>query len=217
MYTLCVQDNLCVCVVSVYKTICKCRHPLCTAVYLTTLLAVSTLSVISAGLVLNIHHRDPRHPVPSSLKYLFDRSGHPSSWTRRSTLKKTFSNNSEASEFTSPPETGSLAPSGHSEHLKELQVVCETKVKVKENGEHDVQLRSMGGGGGGGGQRRRGGGSNSHVPPECRRLMREPEIVRAPELTWHEIGKSLDSILFWIFFIITNTVTTIILLMFVGW
>ncbi|KAL8588660.1 hypothetical protein ACOMHN_001977 [Nucella lapillus] len=34
------------------------------AVYLTTLLAVSTMSVCCAGLVLNIHHRDPSHPVP---------------------------------------------------------------------------------------------------------------------------------------------------------
>lgn len=42
-------------------------------------------------------------------------------------------------------------------------------------------------------------------------------VVKPPEVTWHEIGKSLDSILFWIFFIVTNTITTIILALFVGW
>lgn len=127
--------------------------------------------------------------------------------------------------------------SGHTEHLKELQVVCQTKVKVKENGESEVH-RVEGGNGnrqskgeskGGGetsaghssgcasrGGHHRGIGSSYHVPVECQHLMRDSEVVKAPELTWHEIGKSMDNILFWIFFIITNTVTTIVLVMFVG-
>lgn len=190
----------------------------------------------------------------------------------------------------------------HLDSLKELQVVCDTKVKVRENGENEVQRfyansirqdrgswregrgssrrfrffshptqeeESGNGGGGGGG---RGGGGEEAVWVESgnvrglhvaqrgndrnvtegnngsngeranatgpqptttntttartrtrskgrgHRLMRGGvgSLVRAPEVTWHEIGKSLDNVLFWIFFIITNAITTTILVMFVG-
>lgn len=41
------------------------------AIYLTSLLALSTASVVCAGIVLNIHYRDPSHPVPKVLKWMF--------------------------------------------------------------------------------------------------------------------------------------------------
>nr|KAG5685446.1 hypothetical protein BaRGS_032913 [Batillaria attramentaria] len=201
------------------------------AVYLTTLLAVSTLSVGCAGLVLNIHHRDPRHPVPNSLKCIFKMSAHPTSWHRHSTLRrKTFrssnsttnsNNRRESMDQAHLQETGAVGETRQADHMKELQVVCETKVKVRENGENEVQRhtrrRAGGGGEGNGGSGGGGGSTRNHVPVECQRLMRgDSSVVKAPEVTWHEIGKSLDSILFWIFFIITNTVTTVILMSFVG-
>ncbi|XP_070198022.1 neuronal acetylcholine receptor subunit beta-2-like [Littorina saxatilis] len=221
------------------------------AVYLTTLLAMSTLSVCCAGLVLNIHHRDPRHAVPGYLKCFYKgQSGHRSSWTRTSTLKRRAfrSTHQDVSEQAHLQEAGSLedAPrnSENLDHLKELQVLCETKVKVRENGENEVQRYRRrgggeGGGGGGGGAGGReslgasslasgsetsgrgggngggGGGGSRYRPRECQRLMKSNSVVKHPEVTWHEIGKSLDSILFWIFFIITNTITTIILVMFI--
>ncbi|GFN92343.1 hypothetical protein PoB_001884900 [Plakobranchus ocellatus] len=36
-----------------------------------------------------------------------------------------------------------------------------------------------------------------------------------PEITWHDIGNSLDRSLFWVFFLFTNTVTVVILVLFV--
>uniref|UniRef100_A0A2C9LPE5 Uncharacterized protein n=1 Tax=Biomphalaria glabrata TaxID=6526 RepID=A0A2C9LPE5_BIOGL len=35
------------------------------------------------------------------------------------------------------------------------------------------------------------------------------------EVTWHDIGNSLDRWLFWIFFLVTNTVTVVILVLFI--
>ncbi|GFN92345.1 neuronal acetylcholine receptor subunit alpha-7 [Plakobranchus ocellatus] len=45
------------------------------AIYLTSLLALSTASVVCAGIVLNIHYRDPSHPVPRMLKLIFSGIG----------------------------------------------------------------------------------------------------------------------------------------------
>ena len=119
---------------------------------------MSTMSVCCAGLVLNIHHRDPGHPVPSYLKCFFQSHSHPTSWTRSSTLRRrpfrTRSGQDAAQERALFQETVSLSNSEPVEHIKELQVVCETKVKVRENGENEVQRlgrRGAGGGGGGGG------------------------------------------------------------------
>ncbi|BFZ12948.1 hypothetical protein BsWGS_15987 [Bradybaena similaris] len=48
------------------------------AIYLTSLLALSTASVVCAGIVLNIHYRDPSLPVPRLLKVMFSwRGSHP--------------------------------------------------------------------------------------------------------------------------------------------
>ena len=52
--------------------------------------------------------------------------------------------------------------------------------------------------------------SSSGLKPEANQSNKE-----RPDVTWHDIGNSLDRSLFWIFFLFTNTVTVIILVLFV--
>ncbi|GFR82082.1 neuronal acetylcholine receptor subunit alpha-7 [Elysia marginata] len=68
------------------------------AIYLTSLLALSTASVVCAGIVLNIHYRDPSHPVPRLLKLIFSGIGVWTSSGLPSSKKSVSSNDSRRRE-----------------------------------------------------------------------------------------------------------------------
>nr|KAG5686008.1 hypothetical protein BaRGS_021365 [Batillaria attramentaria] len=111
--------------------------------------------------------------VGSGLKCIFKMSAHPTSWHRHSTLRrKTFrssnsttnsNNRRESMDQAHLQETGAVGETRQADHMKELQVVCETKVKVRENGENEVQRHT----------RRRAGAS-------CKRW---PQVVKSIKTT----------------------------------
>ncbi|KAH9502940.1 hypothetical protein Btru_072420 [Bulinus truncatus] len=295
------------------------------AIYLTSLLALSTASVVCAGIVLNIHYRDPAHPVPSILMWMFSSVNakkakvtcnvtcqrasishlerRPVFWdqrrpsirvTRRLTLRE--HRNSRESHMTDTADDkddstveiekpfgvtqkSNQAPrhfvsrSPRSPSNNEAEVCSETpnnnlKAEVNDvtwdsgsryfnrsskethpNYSHGIKKNSpyednspvVD----------RGPSSNNYrasfAPPESYELSRharqasgqsqahegysyltrdsqeglrpspeEQQKQKADgELSWHEIGNSLDRWLFWIFFLVTNTVTVVILVLFI--
>ncbi|KAK6185906.1 hypothetical protein SNE40_008042 [Patella caerulea] len=161
------------------------------AVYLTTLLSLSTISVGCAGVVLNIHHKDPRTAVPRLARILLGGSGKHNykALHRRSTIRDKY------------VESDNLRDVQDTVHLNMKEMVSDNK--PLENGDadnHNVECKTT-----------------SSTAPECQWLVKDGEDVSKKHYaTWHDIGKSLDNILFWIFFIITVTVTTTMLLLFCG-
>ncbi|XP_041376821.1 neuronal acetylcholine receptor subunit beta-3-like [Gigantopelta aegis] len=153
------------------------------AVYLTSLLSISTLSVGCAGIVLNIHHKDPDTAIPRIVKYFL--GGH------RRNLH---------------PQMGDKICD--SDNLNQETIIIHSQNKVKDesldckcNKSSETEMNNVAG---------------HCTPHECSRLVREVEDVRSLDITWHVIGKSLDGVLFWVFFIVTNTITGIVLSLFVS-
>ena len=217
------------------------------AVYLTTLLAISTLSVCCAGIVLNIHHRDPRHPVPDYLRCIFSVKLHESTWMRHSTLRRKpalriRNNHSAEKRLTNLmlPEKDSMGSllchqSGpmHDQHERN-DLMKDDVTENAEYNQHHVESKIHCTGHVHGNtftqcvnlentdrvRRIRCAVSPHFVPEECKRSTRDSKTLRSAEasqdITWHRIGKSLDNVLFWIFFIITNTITSVIIILFLA-
>ncbi|XP_067652699.1 acetylcholine receptor subunit alpha-L1-like [Haliotis asinina] len=150
------------------------------AVYLTSLLSMSTLSVLCAGVVLNIHHKDPKTPIPASVKYILGGQH------RRSVIRD------KMIEADAQLNDGIIIHT-HRRYTEDMN-----DCKCKENGESEPN------------------NSEKVLPHECQRLVKEVEEMKTHEISWHDIGKSLDGALFWLFFIVTNTITCIILTLFVS-
>ena len=195
-----------------------------TAVYLTLLLSLSTLSVLSSGVVMNMVHQDESRPIPSYLRSLLCcrirqiKRRLNTQRRRRQVLHDQSFHNGDfvlTRKRCAPPDGSD--PLGEGWKLLEDRNHHNTLTRSHPHSHvnHGV-LNSEGGGGGGG-----GGGleKENQLRAESSPLF---DDVTTDDMdydvwnyiTWLDVGSTIDNILFWVFLIITVSSTVTVLLLF---
>lgn len=194
------------------------------AVYLTLLLSLSTLSVLSSGVVMNMVHQDESRPIPHYLRGLLccrirqiRQRLHIQRRRRQTDHDQSFHSGDIVltRKRCAPPE--GTAPLGEGWKLLEDRNHHSTLPPPHPHSHvnHGV-LNSEGGGGRGGGG---GPDKENQLRAESSPLF---DDVTTDDMdydvwsyiTWLDVGSAIDNVLFWVFLLITVSSTVTVLLLF---
>ena len=212
--------------------------------YLTLLLSLSTMSVLSSGVVMNMIHQDDTRPIPRYLRGLLCcrvRQIRQRLKQQRRRLQLDHDQSFHNGDFVlakkrRPPLDGS-AYVGEGRRLLEDLSHRHSNAHIHGHGHSHVNhgvFNSDGGvgvgvgvgvGGNGGGG---GGGSekeNHHLRAAAESSSSSPrffdDVIDGDVdydawnyITWLDVGSTIDTVLFWVFLIITVSSTTTVLLLF---
>ncbi|XP_041376811.1 neuronal acetylcholine receptor subunit alpha-7-like [Gigantopelta aegis] len=156
------------------------------AVYLTVLLTLSTMSVLSSGIVMNLIHKDPDKPIPRWLTcVLFCRLR---KLKKRRTLELQRMKEQYFQLSVRRYENGDAMRrfSDESRTHTETRSLVESKVDKDTGGIQDF--------------------SNLFDDNEAE--------VTLEDISWNEVGAAIDNVLFWIFLLLTLTSTATVFTMF---
>ncbi|KAK7114258.1 hypothetical protein V1264_000343 [Littorina saxatilis] len=198
------------------------------AVYLTLLLSLSTLSVLSSGVVMNMIHQDETRPIPNYLKGLLccrmrQIRQRLKIQQRRRQLEHdhSFHNGDFLLMRKRGPPDGTAGSGGEGRKLLEER---HPHSHVNHGVLHADGVGSVGGGGidgGGGVVRVVGLEKDSHQlrAAESSPLFRndvkdDVDYDVWNYITWLDVGSSIDNLLFWVFLVITVSSTVTVLLLF---
>lgn len=196
------------------------------AVYLTTLLSLSTLSVLSSGVVMNLFHHETDKPVPDFLKCLL--------YCRLQEIRRQIHNR------TIPKQCPSCSHDSHHEHNSfhrhENEMSTDSghqysngnfsrqrypsyeytflapktdRTRSHSRGQNDKTMKSR--------------SENKRLYDELARvksriLKLSPDVDTDSEewrlITWKDVGSAVDTVLFWVFLGFTVASTIIALIMF---
>ncbi|CAG5129486.1 unnamed protein product, partial [Candidula unifasciata] len=197
------------------------------AVYLTTLLSLSTLSVLSSGVVMNLFHHETDKPVPNFLKCLLH---YKLQEIRRQVRSRNIlkpcpcsQENRHGYESSRSPQNETFSENGH--HYSNSTFSRSNKYSnydytfIEPKMERDRSHRQ--------GQHVKTMTSRSNMTRKYHELSRvksmflklSPEFVDANAeewelVTWKDVGSAVDTVLFWVFLGFTLASTMIALIMF---
>ncbi|XP_059160794.1 neuronal acetylcholine receptor subunit non-alpha-2-like [Physella acuta] len=189
------------------------------AVYLTTLLSLSTMSVLSSGVVMNMIHQDTDKPVPTFLKCLvccrrrqirrqmkrgIFRRRVPSFRVGRGQGTHQNDAYSDSSAYWSNGDTGRKRQPGYegenlrvfptSQLSKNNSQTAETKIDERHLDDETVRAEHL--------------SLFEHKADDA------PDMDDWALITWMDVGSAVDTLLFWTFLGITVMSTTIVLVLF---
>ncbi|XP_076470013.1 neuronal acetylcholine receptor subunit alpha-7-like [Babylonia areolata] len=177
------------------------------AVYLTLLLSLSTLSVLSSGIVMNMIHQDDTRPIPTYLRcFLCYRLRQISrrlkiQRRRRQILRdRSFHNGDFILMRKRAPPDGTASASASSAGA----VVAASSGGGPPPPHHPSRLPPA--------ERRPPSSEEDDEDEEDSRDEMDYDVWSY--VTWHDVGSTIDNLLFWVFLAITVSSTVIVLLLF---